>query len=102
MSASDVVPSSLGIRSTRLTQEVKDLQERVKVLEQRVGLVVSPASYGPDMGQVRTRELLAELRMRAENWAGQPGSGYLADWVDDAYQNLTGSARALLDGRRTP
>lgn len=39
-----------------------------------------------------TRELLNELRMRAEEWAHVPksGSGWLADQVDDAYFSLEG------------
>jgi hypothetical protein len=53
-----------------------------------------------DLSMTSTRQLLLELRMRAENWAGQPGSGFLADWVDTAMENLTGSALPLLDGKR--
>jgi hypothetical protein len=49
-----------------------------------------------------TRQLLNELRTRAEEWAQvcNSGSGWLADWVDDAYVTLEDSP--MMDGRREP
>lgn len=55
---------------------------------------------GKGIRAATTRELLAELRTRSENWAGQRASGYLADWVDDAYNFLDGAP--ILEGGREP
>lgn len=46
-----------------------------------------------------TRELLAELRIRAENWAGADGSDWLADNVKLCMVTL---GQMMLDGRREP
>jgi hypothetical protein len=49
-----------------------------------------------------TRELLNELRTRAENWGSvrRSGAGWLADRIDDAYVTLEGGG--MIDGKREP
>lgn len=66
------------------------------------GRQVPTIDKAPYLRSATTRELLNELRMRAEAWSGVPksGAGWLADRVDDALVSLDGGG--MLDGRREP
>jgi len=51
-----------------------------------------------DIRLTTTRDLLLELRTRAQNWAGHDGSGMIADHVDDMLE----FDRPILNGTREP
>ena len=64
------------------------------------GVIEGEAKHSVQRATVR--QLLNELRTRAENYAQvrKSGSGWLADRVDDAYVSLEGSP--MMDGGREP
>lgn len=69
-------------------------------LMQRIEQALEEAINRRNLAEPTTRELLNELRTRAENWAGTSGSGYLADRVDDMLMGTVSDT--MLDGRREP